>query len=608
MSYLGAIAFLILLLENCSSSITFNDLKQRKWNAELQAAVEKMDIESLNEEIKNIDSPNSVLNSENEDGEKLINIASAKGCVAIVDRLIELGADIEGLDDDDATPLSSACQNGQENVVAFLLEKEACVNVELVDGRTPLFLSSEIGNENIVKMLLGKGADLEKGNVNNETPLYIASKNNRLEVVELLMKAGANRKACSVSGINPMCAAIENDSFEAFALLLKQGLYEMGDDNWNPLCIASLKGNAKIVDILLESGAKVDCKSPTSKMPIHLASMKGHSEVILRLLSAGAQPNAFCSSRHCALHASQISPLLLASEGGHTNAVKVLLGAGADPNLVQPNGITPLWVAALNGHAETAEKLVDAGAEKDVCCNDYNYRKTAGKVTPLLLACASNNVNMARVLLKSGCDPNKQGDIGYTPLIIAVQKNFFDLSKLILESGADVNKTWAIDGGGQVSALACVYTTKGNAPTDSKILKLLIDMGGDVGVFLSKEEGNLIHMAADTPDFPDGVKLLIEQGIDLDVTNASGETALYIASKNGRLDYVKLLLEAGAKPRVAIAKDVVRIAKSNGHDEVARFIKDYIDKHHKLSGLEGVCFNFGKFKSPIKFVGSQEKK
>ncbi|ORX76482.1 ankyrin, partial [Anaeromyces robustus] len=57
------------------------------------------------------------------------------------------------------TPLFMACENGNENLVKFLIEHGAIINKENRDNKTPLFLACENGNENIVKYLVEHGAN-----------------------------------------------------------------------------------------------------------------------------------------------------------------------------------------------------------------------------------------------------------------------------------------------------------------------------------------------------------------------------------------------------------------------------------------------------------------
>jgi uncharacterized protein len=79
----------------------------------------------------------------------------------------------------------------------------------------------------------------------------------------------------------------------------------IANDSWTPLHVASLKGNAETVKLLLENRATVDAKgarqgrdhqscadtiikAKDSWTPLHAASSMGHTEVVKLLLGGGA--------------------------------------------------------------------------------------------------------------------------------------------------------------------------------------------------------------------------------------------------------------------------------------------------------------------------------
>ncbi len=65
---------------------------------------------------------------------------------AIVQLLLDKGANIEAKDTDGWTPLMSAAVNGHEAVVQLLLGKGANIEAKDEDGWTPLLLAAEKGH------------------------------------------------------------------------------------------------------------------------------------------------------------------------------------------------------------------------------------------------------------------------------------------------------------------------------------------------------------------------------------------------------------------------------------------------------------------------------
>ena len=89
-----------------------------------------------------------------------LHLAAFFGIKAIVQLLLEKGAEIEAKDNYGRTPLSWAAENGHEATVKLLLEKGAEIEAKDNYGRMPLSWATENGREATVKLLLEKGADV----------------------------------------------------------------------------------------------------------------------------------------------------------------------------------------------------------------------------------------------------------------------------------------------------------------------------------------------------------------------------------------------------------------------------------------------------------------
>lgn len=84
---------------------------------------------------------------------------------AIVELLLEKGANIEAKDGQTLTPLLSAVHYGGEQMVKLLLEKGADIEAKDNNGQTPLSSAVHYRGEQIVKLLLRKGANVEAKDV-----------------------------------------------------------------------------------------------------------------------------------------------------------------------------------------------------------------------------------------------------------------------------------------------------------------------------------------------------------------------------------------------------------------------------------------------------------
>ena len=85
-------------------------------------------------------------------------IAAQHGHEAVVQVLIEAGANVIKALDYGATTLYAAAGNGHETVVRALIELGADVNKAMDDGWTPLYIADREGHETIVQILKDAGA------------------------------------------------------------------------------------------------------------------------------------------------------------------------------------------------------------------------------------------------------------------------------------------------------------------------------------------------------------------------------------------------------------------------------------------------------------------
>jgi ankyrin repeat protein len=70
--------------------------------------------------------------------------------------------------------------------------------------------------------------------------------------------------------------------------------------------------------------------------------------------------------------------------------------------------------------------------------------------------------------------------------------------------------------------------------------------------------------------------LLLDAGADVDAATDDGDTSLKVASHNGHIEVVKLLLDAGAKMKLMEHDSPLRLALKGGHTEVANLLADAI--------------------------------
>lgn len=89
------------------------------------------------------------------------------------------------------SPLFTACQHGQLEVVRTLLSAGALVDLTTPDGISALWTACQHGHLEVVRPLLSAGALVDLAHVVGGTPLYKACQNGHLEVARALLSAGA---------------------------------------------------------------------------------------------------------------------------------------------------------------------------------------------------------------------------------------------------------------------------------------------------------------------------------------------------------------------------------------------------------------------------------
>ena len=221
-----------------------------------------------------------------------LTVAAKNGHLAVVKGLLSSGIDIEARDDGNRTALYAAAAGNKPDVVRFLCESNAKVNIlARHNSWSPLSAAIHNGYVDVVKTLLkyGKGIDLEM-RIEGKTVLYNAVKANRPDIVRLLCESNA-----------------------------KVNVFLDGSDT--PLTIAAGNGFTEMIRVLLKYGKGIDlekrCHCWYSAPPLYHAAIKGHVDAIAVLCEAGADLSAR-SGR------SGDTPLKAASTQGHEDAVKVL--------------------------------------------------------------------------------------------------------------------------------------------------------------------------------------------------------------------------------------------------------------------------------------------
>jgi ankyrin repeat protein len=285
-----------------------------------------------------------------------------------------------------------------------------------------------------------------------------------------------------------------------------------------PLISAARKGDSKRVRALLNAGAKVDATDAESaEVPSGLSFA----------YREGGLKNFEESDWNLGRTA-----LMWATRNGHVEIVRLLVESGSDVNAKDKVGLTPLMLAVINGHVELVRILI--GAKANMRAKDRNG------ATPLIFAVETQNSRIVQELLAAGADVNSKSKDGRTPLVIAASNGNAELVEELLKAGADPN-AHAKDG---PTALGSAMEAK-ELEKRLRVVRRLLQAGAELNS-REDESGSTPLMEALRYGRVELVRVLLDAGADIHRQKDNGVTPLMMASQTGDIEAVQLLLEAGA--------------------------------------------------------------
>ncbi len=216
------------------------------------------------------------------------------------------------------------------------------------------------------------------------------------------------------------------------------------------------------------------------------------------------------------------TPLIMAARKGHLAIIKLLLEHEATIDMRDINGATALMNAVKNGNnIITAQYLIEQGA--DIHALDQRHN------TPLIIATYQGNPKILQLLLDQGANINAKNNNGNTALIFIARRGHLQAAELLINRGADINAK--NQKGGTAIREAAIQE-------QLEMAKLLILSGAEYADRLPIYAKN---------GYLERVKILIEAGANINVKHPrDGRTALVNAAKKGYVDIAKYLLNKGA--------------------------------------------------------------
>jgi len=235
---------------------------------------------------------------------------------------------------------------------------------------------------------------------------------------------------------------------------------------------------------------------------------------------------------------------------GDFGRAMALINDVADVNGLTADSLTPLIVSAMEGQFSGVMFLVMHKA-------DVN-RRAAGSsgITPLIAGIRSGDERIVRFLVMKGADVNIADTKGMTPLMAAAEGGNEQIVGLLLKKGAYIEgrkppakkdakdtKAGKAEEPVQPKVTPLMYAVvQGHVP----VIRLLIEQGADINCRDSLQRTPLM-LAAMIGDM-ELVRLLIDKGADLTAKDARGRTAVDYAATLASPAILFYLTSLGVRP------------------------------------------------------------
>jgi ankyrin repeat protein len=349
-----------------------------------------------------------------------------------------------------------------------------------------MFCAAIAGDVEALTRLLDKDASLVRGTHAYRTPLYFAVRENQIRAAALLLERGADPLSGSIHD-SLLDIARDRGHAEMQTLLETTLAAAHGVSSRSAAIAGAIRARdlAKVRALLEAAPDLVHAADERTNQPIHWAVMTRQIGVINELLARGADINA--------PRADGARPIQLTNgdyyyRGWRDVPLTTTTPEDVRTHLLARGAYCDICTAADMGDLGRVRGLVDKDASLANRASDYvTYYPCSG--TPLRNAAAEGHIEIVKLLLARGADPNLPEE-GIAPqghaLYAAVAGGHFEIAKLLLERGA--NPSAAVESSADCLSRAI---TRGDQP----MIELLASYGGVRSVEIMAYYGD-VHTAA----------------------------------------------------------------------------------------------------------------
>jgi len=200
--------------------------------------------------------------------------------------------------------------------------------------------------------------------------------------------------------------------------------------------------------------------------------------------------------------------------------------------------------------------------EAAICQDIMQRRRHSSSVMPAIHQAAfSGDISAVQAMIQAGDGVNCSNPMGYTPLMTAMHEGWLDIVRLLLSAGADVHArtVW----GQTLMHMACYKSP------DRKLTTMISEHNG-----LLKSLGRTAYDELRADINIEGLRILLDAGVDLNAADAAGYTPLMAAAEAGWLNKATFLVQYGAYTGAATLKgqSAKDLAKTRNDDDMVEFL------------------------------------
>jgi ankyrin repeat protein len=297
-----------------------------------------------------------------------------------------------------------------------------------------------------------------------------------------------------------------------------------GDELFN----AVRAGDAGHVKALMKSGADANVRDDLGATPLMYAAALPAQDCIRALLAGGADVNA----------ATIMGSTALMWATGQPATVRLLIDHGADINAKTKSGMTALLTATRRANTESMKILLARGANPKAVTPDGSDLLKAAYVSLGVINGRHTNPDVVRILADAGISLKSADQVGPGALLAGLGDAA--ITNRLVDAGANPNEVLP------AASQSIPVLQFGIAAGDKDFVRTLLERGASPNGKSSWDVTALMTAVnAPRPD-PAMVRLLMENGANVNARDNKGRTVLDWAMMQGETDIARLLREAGA--------------------------------------------------------------